>query len=83
MLAEITPQEYREWKALDQVEPFGDEWRQTALIVTSIKDAIEQYLELKTTPEGKAIKSIPPSSPFNWMPIPVWLRKRLNKQWQS
>jgi hypothetical protein len=39
MLAETTPEQLNEWIAYHQLEPWGDEWVQTATIASAIHNA--------------------------------------------
>lgn len=46
MLAEISPQQFREWKAYEQVEPWGDEWRQSSTIATVVANEIRRVVAM-------------------------------------
>ena len=39
MLADITPEQFNEWIAYHQLEPWGDEWVQTATIASAAHNA--------------------------------------------
>lgn len=39
MLAEIGPEQFNEWIAYHQLEPWGDEWVQTATVASAVHNA--------------------------------------------
>ena len=38
MMASMTTQQFEEWYAYYRIEPFGDEWRQSAIIAAEIRN---------------------------------------------
>lgn len=48
VLAELSAEELAEWQAYDYLEPFGEQWQQTALLASLIANAnrdVEQHPE--------------------------------------
>ena len=39
MLDEVSPEQFDEWQAYWQIEPFGDEWLQTGTVASSAHNA--------------------------------------------
>lgn len=59
-LARISSQELSEWWALERMEPWGDEWRQTATICNTIAASrgvdipVEKFMPIRRPPQTAA-----------------------------
>lgn len=51
MLDEMTPEAMDEWIAFAMVEPFGDQWRQTATIAAQVNNSAAASKNSLVTPD--------------------------------
>jgi hypothetical protein len=60
LLAELSAAQLREWEAFDLLEPFGNEWRQTALLAML---TAETNRDAEKKPEPFTVEDFLPSAP--------------------
>ena len=71
----MSPEQWRERVAHQMIEPWGDEWEQTATIAQAVVSFANAVIELGTK---KPVRSWP--RPWDFIPWPKWKKKRLERE---
>lgn len=75
----MTAEEFRERFAHSRIEPWGNDWEQTATIAKAVFDASTQQILLKVKNQEKVAKALA-QNVDDFIPLPRWLRRKRRQE---